>query len=120
VQSLYLVLICSPHSAKIFNKHFLSLQGNKVGDMQIILADGVYQIQKTLNDADDNISLISKSGNRNDVVISGCGMRKTKRVDNLIRVSGKHLTLDGITLQQAGNHLIQIAGEQNADFPHSA
>jgi hypothetical protein len=88
--------------------------------MQIILADGVYQIQKTLIDADDNISLISKSGNRNNVVISGCGMRKTKRVDNLIRVSGKHLTLDGITLQQAGNHLIHIAGEQSADFPHSA
>jgi hypothetical protein len=54
------------------------------------------------------------------VVISGCGMRKTKRVHNLIRVSAKHFTLDGITLQQAGNHLIQIAGEQNADFPHSA
>jgi len=92
-------------------------QANKVGNMQIVLADGMYKTQKTLIVAADNISLISKSGNRNSVIISGRGMRKTKGVDNLIRVSGKHFTLDGITLQQAGNHLIQIAGEQNADFP---
>jgi hypothetical protein len=85
--------------------------------MQIVLTDGMYKTQKTLIVAADNISLISKSGNRNSVVISGRGMRKTKGVDNLIRVSGKHFALDGITLQQAGNHLIQIAGEQNADFP---
>jgi hypothetical protein len=97
--------------------HAALRQANKVGNMQIVLADGMYKTQKTLIVAADNISLISKSGNRNSVVISGRGMRKTKGVDNLIRVSGKHFTLDGITLQQAGNHLIQIAGEQNADFP---
>jgi hypothetical protein len=50
-------------------------------------------------------------------VINGRGMRKTKGVNNLIRVSGKHFILDGITLQQAGNHLVQISGEQDAGFP---
>lgn len=44
-------------------------------------------------------------------------MHQTQQVDNLIRVSGKYFTLDGITLEQAGNHLIQIAGKQDADFP---
>lgn len=92
-------------------------QANEFGNTRIMLTDGIYKVQKTLNIRSDNVTLMSKSGNRNKVVISGQGMRKTKAVDNLIRVSGKHFTLDGITLQQAGNHLIQIAGEQNADFP---
>jgi hypothetical protein len=92
-------------------------QANRFGNTQIMLVDGIYKVQKTLNIRSDNVTLMSTSGNRNKVVISGRGMRKTKGVDNLIRVSGKHFTLDGITLQQAGNHLIQIAGEQNADFP---
>jgi hypothetical protein len=90
---------------------------NKFGYTHIVLADGMYNVHKTLLIKNDHVTLSSLSANREKVVISGRGMRKTKGVDNLIRVSGKHFTLDGITLQQAGNHLVQIAGEQDADFP---
>jgi hypothetical protein len=44
-------------------------------------------------------------------------MRKTEHVDNLIRVSAKHFVLDGVSLSDVGNHLIQIASESDADYP---
>jgi hypothetical protein len=90
---------------------------NKSGNVHLVLLDGFYSVQNTLHIKGDHITLSSKSGNRHNVVISGQGMRKSREINNLIRVSGKYFTLDGITLQQAGNHLIQIAGEHNADFP---
>lgn len=43
-------------------------------------------------------------------------MRDTKVVNNIIREPGKYFTLDGITLQQAGEHLIQMAGDQDANL----
>lgn len=92
-------------------------QAIKSGNTRIMLADGEYRTHKTLVISRDNVSLISASGDRHSVIITGQGMRKLEGVNNLIRVSAKHFTLDGITLQQAGNHLIQIAGEQDADFP---
>jgi hypothetical protein len=92
-------------------------QANKYGNTSIILADGEYKADKTLFIKGDHISLYSASGDRNSVVITGTGMKKSGEVNNLVRVSAKHFTLDGITLQQASNHLIQIAGEQDADFP---
>ena len=35
----------------------------------------------------------------------------------LIKVFANHFSIDGITLQNANFHLIQIAGEHNADYP---
>lgn len=92
-------------------------KANKSGNTKIVFADGHYKLANTLVITGDNIALLSQSHNPQNVIISGQGMRPTKEVDNLIRVSGKHFTLDGITLEQSGNHLIQIAGEQDADFP---
>ena len=82
-----------------------------------MLGDGIYKAHKTLLIKSNHVTISSLSTNREKVVISGRGMRNTKAVDNLIRVSGKHFTLEGITLQEVGNHLIQIAGEQDADYP---
>lgn len=62
------------------------------------------------------MSLILDSGSRNCVVISRLFMRDTKVVNNIIREPGKYFTLDGITLQQAGEHLIQMAGDQDANL----
>ncbi|MEP7702664.1 right-handed parallel beta-helix repeat-containing protein [Paraglaciecola sp. 25GB23A] len=90
---------------------------NKTGNTDIILTDGHYSVFNTLVISGDHIGLYSQSKDPQQVIISGNGMRASKKVDNLIRVSGKYFTLDGITLEQAGNHLVQIAGEENADFP---
>ncbi|MBU3017170.1 right-handed parallel beta-helix repeat-containing protein [Paraglaciecola agarilytica] len=90
---------------------------NKSGFTKIILANGQYFIKKTLLVKRDHISIVSRSGDPAKAILTGNGMRATPRVDNLMLVTGKHFTLQGITLEQSGNHLIQISGEHDADFP---
>lgn len=90
---------------------------NTTGHVKIVLNNGQYPIQQTINVTAPHITLISASGDPNKVQLIGSGMRATKGVNNLLRVSAEHFVLDGLTLQESGNHLIQIAGEQNADFP---
>ncbi|WP_020408139.1 right-handed parallel beta-helix repeat-containing protein [Hahella ganghwensis] len=90
---------------------------NNLGYTTVLLKDGIYRIKKTLVITGDHISIASYSGDRTKVILRGNGMRGSKKVENLIRVSGKYFSLDGVTLEQAGNHLLQIAGEKDADFP---
>jgi hypothetical protein len=81
----------------------------------IELEDGVYSLPKPLRIAADRVTLRSRSENPEKVVLVGNGMRQTGGVDNLVEVSGKHVSLIGLTLQEAGNHLIQLRGESDAD-----
>lgn len=81
----------------------------------IILKDGLYRLPKTLVIRASHITLKSASGDPDTVILQGNGMKATQGVDNLLDVHGQHVTLTGITLQQAGNHLIQLRGEKNAD-----
>lgn len=84
-------------------------------DTVIALADGIYTLPRPLRISGNNVTLRSESGDPTTVVLVGSGMRKTAGVDNLIEVSGKHVALIGLTLREAGNHLIQLRGEQDAD-----
>lgn len=110
----------SPKLIQVSNEQQLYsalIHANNFGNTLIELADGNYTTNQTLIIKNDHITLSSQSNDPTKVTISGQGMRKTRHVDNLIRVSGKYFTLKGITLQKVGNHLLQIAGEQDADFP---
>ena len=82
-----------------------------------VMTKGIYRFTKTIRITQDNIWLVSETANPNDVIFAGRGMRSSAKVNNLIYVSGKHFKLAGITLKQASNHLIQIAGEKDADYP---
>lgn len=86
------------------------------GYTNILFKDGLYSLPNTLVINAPAITLASLSGQRNKVVLSGNGMQATHGVDNLIYVAAPHFSLNGITLQQAGNHLIQISGSDNADY----
>ena len=88
---------------------------NGAGATEILLSDGLYRLERTLVIAGDGISLRSASGDRTQVILRGNGMRATDGVDNLIDVRGSHVSLVGLTLEQAGNHLIQLRGENDAD-----
>ncbi|WP_158971682.1 right-handed parallel beta-helix repeat-containing protein [Paraglaciecola sp. L3A3] len=102
------------------NEHELSKAlkiANNQGHTKIMLRDGKYQLNNTINIISPYVTLTSLSADPNKVQIIGTGMRATKRVNNILRVAAPHFVLDGLTLQESGNHLIQIAGEQNADFP---
>jgi len=95
----------------------IAIANNKGGNTLIKLESGTYTLKRTLDIRADNIILRSASGRPEDVIIEGTGMSKRSKVKNLIRVLGKHFVLSGITLQKSGHHLIQIAGEHNADSP---
>ncbi|WP_106404081.1 right-handed parallel beta-helix repeat-containing protein [Paraglaciecola hydrolytica] len=92
-------------------------RANKSGHVEITLQNGRYETGQTLQILKPHISLISANKDPKTTQIIGKGMRKTKGVDNIIRVAAPYFTLDGITLEQSPNHIIQIAGEANADFP---
>ncbi|EAQ98942.2 right-handed parallel beta-helix repeat-containing protein [Congregibacter litoralis] len=87
------------------------------GDQKTVisLADGVYRLSNALRIGVDNVTIRSDSDDPAKVIIAGNGMRQTAGVDNLIEVSGKGVALIGLTLREAGNHLIQLRGERDAD-----
>jgi len=87
------------------------------GKGAIVLADGTYPLTSTLQIDIPDVMLLSASADPSAVILKGNGMRVTSNVDNLIRVTASGFVLDGITLQEAGNHLIQITAETNADRP---
>ena len=87
------------------------------GFAAIFFREGVYQLKNTLNIRAPNIMLLSVSASPQKTVLRGNGMKASKGVDNLIRVAAPNFVLDGLTLEQSGNHLIQIAGESGATKP---
>ena len=86
------------------------------GYVSLDIEDGVYQLDKTLAIKADHIALISISGHPENVILQG-SMIKNAGTPVLIKVFSNHFSIDGITLQNAKFHLIQIAGEHNADYP---
>lgn len=87
------------------------------GNVTILVASGVYTLTSTLNVTAPNVTISGQSGNRTDVVIQGDAMSSTAQIGNVLRVSGSNFQLHNVTLQRSGWHLIQIAGEANADSP---
>lgn len=81
----------------------------------IVLADGLYNLKQRLQLTGSHISLRSLSGDPKSVILSGQGMKKTNTTEVLIDVSGSHISISAITLENSANHLIQIRSEKNAD-----
>lgn len=92
----------------------VSAANNAGGKAAIYLQDGVYKISETIRISASNIMFLSVSNNPYQVTIKGAGMNRTKRVQNIFEVRANGFVLDGIRLAEAPNHLIQIAGENNA------
>lgn len=91
------------------------LQALKHNKKVICLADGVYQFDKTIIIRNPYTSLRSVSNDPSKVILQGKGMRQTKSVNNLIWVTASHVNITGLTLREAGNHLVQVAGEKDVD-----
>lgn len=86
------------------------------GNKTILVKDGTYTLPDTLYINAPNVTLGSQSGVRDKVIIQGDAMSSTAKVGNLIRVAASHFTISDVTLQRSKWHLIQIAGETNADY----
>ena len=87
------------------------------GHVLIHLAPGTYALTETLVVTAPNVTLEGQPGARRRVIVQGDGMNPAARIGNLIRVSGSHFTLSGMTLRRSRWHLIQIAGEDGAQAP---
>ena len=82
----------------------------------IVLADGRYHITQRLHFTGSHISLRSLSAEPSSVILSGQGMKKNHSTEVLIDVSGSHISISGITLEQSSNHLIQVRAENNVAY----
>lgn len=87
------------------------------GGRTILVEDGTYTLTNTLYVSAPNVTIAGQSGNRNAVIIQGDGMSSSASVGNVITVAADNFTLEYVTLQRAGNHLIQVRGETDADSP---
>ncbi len=91
---------------------------NSTGFTAIVLEDGIYTVNETIYIRAEHIMVKSASGNPYDVTLKGTGMVKGNRVKSIFRVNANYFTLDGVTLTDVPNHLVQVAGEINASYPH--
>lgn len=85
------------------------------GNRTILLQDGTYTLSNTLYVNAPNVIFAGQSGVRENVVVQGDAMSSTAVVKNLIRVAASGFQIRNLTLQKSGWHLLQIAGELNAD-----
>ncbi len=87
------------------------------GNTTIVVRDGTYTLSDTLYVNAPNVAIVGQSGDRTKVIIQGDAMSSSAKVGNVIRVAASNFQLSDVTLQKSGWHLIQIAGETNADAP---
>ena len=95
----------------------VSEANNRNGRTAIFLDEGIYKVKSSIRVMADNIFFISLSGNPYNTVIRGLGNKRTKGVQNIFSVRASGFVLDGITLTDTPNHLIQVAGENQANQP---
>lgn len=88
---------------------------NASGSTAISVQPGSYRLPNTLVLKGSNIAIIGLGNSPFDVELSGNGMKATKGVDNLIYMTGNNILLENFLMQQAGNHLVQIASEFGGD-----
>ena len=83
------------------------------GNMTILIEDGYYQIASTTSYpyiTGNNIVIRSVSGKRDQVILSGGGMKPTSTTENVLGIAGNHITIADLTIQDCGNHGIQVSG----------
>lgn len=86
------------------------------GNRTIALADGTYTVDQTLNVTAPHVTITSQSGKREAVIIQGDAMSATAKVGILVRASASYFQISNVTLQKSGYHLLQVVGENNADY----
>jgi len=97
------------------------IQANQTGNVDIIVESGVYEYDVELVSwiswglllGKDNITIRSKTGNRDDVIIRGKGM--DGNISSIFVIGADNITIANVTLGWVKNHAIQVKGESDAD-----
>ncbi len=88
------------------------------GNYTILLEDGIYELTDHLlyiNESMPNLTIRSKSGDRDAVIIKGQGMAGI--VGWIFNVAADNFIAADMTIGWVANHPIQIHAEHDADFP---
>ncbi len=97
------------------------IYANSIGDVDIILESGTYEYDTSyvewitygLGLFKDNITIRSKTGNRDDVIIKGKGMNGN--ISSIFQIFADNITIANVTLGWVNTHAIQVKGESDAD-----
>jgi hypothetical protein len=92
----------------------ISMANSSTEPTTILLDDGIYTLNNLQYITGDNITIRSKSGNRENTVIQGDMMASNASVQHIFLVRGNHFELYNLTLQKTSAHIIQIQGEYGA------
>jgi len=79
---------------------------------EILVEDGIYELGNMIWIGKDNITIRSRSGNRDAVIIRGRGMYGS--TTHIFNVWGTNFTVKDMTIGWVANHAIQIHGNNNS------
>ena len=94
----------------------LTTANSSGGNTTILLSDGVYTLSQGLWVTAPHITVAGQSGNRQNVVIQGDAMSSSASVQSIFSITGSHFEVRDLTMQKCRNHIIQLKGENNADY----
>lgn len=109
------VITVEVSNANELQQALLAAQSND-GNFEILLEDGVYQLNQNLLYIGQNmndLTIRSKSGKAENVTIRGNGM--TGNVTHIFNIAAKNFTAADMTIGWVANHAVQIHGENDAD-----
>lgn len=89
-----------------------AIRDARPGD-SIVIADGDYTLQRTLEVVTPGVVIRSRSGDPGKVVIHGRGMTNDT-VGVGVGVNAPEVTVAGVTIRDLGFHAIQVRGERGA------
>jgi len=87
------------------------------GGCTLMLEDGVYAVERTLQVLAPAITVVSASRQRHAVVLRGDAMSAQARIGNVLRVSAPDFALRSVTVERCRYYAVQIAGESGAHRP---
>ena len=85
---------------------------NNGGPKQIVLKKGTYMLSNMLWISANGVTIRSKSGKRDKVILRGRGMQGS--VSHIFNVAGTRFTAKDMTIGWVANHAIQIHGNNNS------
>ena len=92
-----------------------AVRSAREGD-EILLADGRYSLQRTIEIAVPHVTLRGESGDPSRVILHGRGMRNDT-VGVAIAAGASGITIADMTIRSVGFHAVQVRGENGAsDF----
>jgi len=91
-------------------------RANQKGNTLILLSAASYRLNQTIVITGSRIAIMGMGKTPFDTVLTGNGMKSGQNIDNLFHITGNQVHLENFTLEQAGNHLVQISNSEGGAY----